>query len=57
MIVVTHEINFARNVSNKVVFMENGRIVEAASSKDFFENPKTARSREFVSSILNKGLE
>ena len=40
MLVVTHEMNFARNVSTKVVFMEHGKIVESGSSKEFFENPK-----------------
>lgn len=51
MIVVTHEMNFARNVSNKIIFMENGNIIETGSSKEFFENPKEDRSREFVNSI------
>ncbi len=51
MIVVTHEMNFARNVSNKIIFMEDGNIIETGASKEFFENPKTARSREFVKSI------
>ncbi len=51
MIVVTHEMNFARNVSNKIIFMEDGNIIETGASKEFFENPKTQRSREFVNSI------
>ncbi len=51
MIVVTHEMNFARNVSNKIIFMEDGNIIETGASKEFFENPKTERSREFVKSI------
>ncbi len=51
MIVVTHEMNFAKNVSNKIIFMENGNIIETGASKEFFENPKTERSREFVNSI------
>ena len=57
MIVVTHEMNFARNVSNRVIFMEGGNIVEAAASKDFFEHPREERSKEFVRSILTKGME
>ena len=57
MIVVTHEMNFARNVSNKVIFMENGNIVEAAASREFFEHPQMERSKEFVRSILTKGME
>lgn len=48
MIVVTHEMGFAKNVSNKVIFMENGVIVEEGSSKEFFENPKCERTREFL---------
>ena len=52
MLVVTHEMDFARTVSNKVIFMENGVIVESAPSQEFFENPKEARSREFIRSIL-----
>ena len=48
MIVVTHEMNFAKNVSNKVVFMENGYIVESGDPKLVFANPKTERLREFL---------
>ncbi len=51
MLVVTHELGFARNVSNKVVFMENGQIVESGSSKAFFENPKEERTRAFLKTI------
>jgi len=52
MLVVTHEMDFARSVSNKVVFMEKGKIIEEGPSKDFFENPKENRSREFIRTIL-----
>ncbi|MCH5271137.1 MAG: amino acid ABC transporter ATP-binding protein [Lachnospiraceae bacterium] len=52
MLVVTHEMDFARTVSNKVVFMENGVIVESGPSQEFFENPKETRSKEFIRSIL-----
>lgn len=52
MLVVTHEMDFARTVSNKVMFMENGVIVEAGPSQAFFENPKEARSKDFIRSIL-----
>ncbi len=48
MLVVTHEMNFARNVSTKVVFMEHGKIVESGSSKELFENPKEERTREVL---------
>ncbi len=48
MLVVTHEMGFARNVSSKVVFMEDGVVVESAPSKEFFENPRSGRTREFL---------
>lgn len=48
MIVVTHEMSFARDVSNHVIFMEGGNIIEQGSSKEFFENPKEERTREFL---------
>jgi len=51
MLVVTHEMGFARNVSSKVVFMEDGVVVESAPSKEFFENPRSGRTREFLSLI------
>ncbi len=53
MLVVTHEMEFARNVSSRVVFMEDGSIIETGPSKEFFEHPQQARSREFVNSILS----
>lgn len=53
MLVVTHEMDFARNVSNKVMFMEGGKVVEAAPSKQFFENPTEERAREFIKRIQN----
>ena len=53
MLVVTHEMDFARNVSNKVMFMEGGKVVEAAPSKQFFEQPAEARAREFIRRIQN----
>ena len=52
MLVVTHEMDFARNVSNKVMFMEGGKVVETAPSKQFFEQPAEARAREFIRTIL-----
>jgi ABC-type polar amino acid transport system ATPase subunit len=48
MIVVTHEMSFARDVSSHVIFMEKGHIVEEGSSKEFFTNPKKERTREFL---------
>lgn len=48
MIVVTHEMSFARDVSNHTIFMENGVICEEGESKEFFKNPKKERTREFL---------
>ena len=52
MVVVTHEMNFARKVANQVVFMDEGRIVEAGSPKDIFDNPRSARLKRFLSEVL-----
>ena len=57
MLVVTHEMEFARGVSNRVLFMENGAAVESAPTNAFFRDPKTERSREFIRSILHKDGE
>lgn len=48
MVVVTHEMSFAKNVSNHVILMEEGNIVEQGSSKEFFEHPKQERTKEFL---------
>lgn len=53
MIVVTHEMNFAKNVANKVIFMEDGYIVESGESKDFFSHPKEKRTKEFLKNYSN----
>ena len=52
MMVVTHEMGFAREVANRVVFMDEGQIVEVAPPNDFFTNPQTERGKYFLSSIL-----
>ena len=52
MLVVTHEMGFARDVSNRVLFMDKGVIAEDEDSKEFFTNPKTTRAREFLSMVL-----
>ena len=58
MLVVTHEMSFARNVSNRVVFMENGAVVEAGSSRDFFQHPVQERTKAFLRSIQGSaGME
>ena len=51
MLVVTHEMGFARNVSNKVIFMANGVVVEAAPSREFFQDPREERTRAFLRTI------
>ena len=57
MIVVTHEMAFAREVSDRVVFMDNGVILEQGSPAEVFGNPKEARTREFLSRYLeDKGI-
>jgi len=52
MVVVTHEMGFARTVADRVVFMDQGEIVESAPPKTFFEAPRTERARLFLSQIL-----
>jgi general L-amino acid transport system ATP-binding protein len=52
MIVVTHEMGFAREVADRVVFMESGRVVETGTPDDFFDNPQHERTKLFLSQIL-----
>jgi len=52
MIVVTHEMGFAKEVADNMIFMDEGRIVEKAKTVDFFENPKSERTKLFLSQIL-----
>ena len=51
MLVVTHELGFARHVSNKVIFMEHGTVVESGDSYSFFEHPREARTRAFLQTL------
>ena len=51
MVVVTHEMNFARRVADRVVFMADGQIVEKGTPAEFFDHPKTQRARDFLDSI------
>ena len=53
MIVVTHEMGFARTVANRVVFLEEGKIVEETDSKEFFTSPKTSRAKEFLGKVMH----
>ena len=52
MIIVTHEMGFAREVANKVLFIDDGQILESASPEEFFGNPKNPRLKEFLSKVL-----
>lgn len=52
MLIVTHEMNFARNVSNRTIFMENGKIVEQGESKAFFDHPQNERTRTFLRKVI-----
>jgi glutamate transport system ATP-binding protein len=53
MVVVTHEMGFARRASNRIIFMAEGAVVEDAEPEDFFSNPKTDRAKDFLGKILN----
>ena len=52
MVVVTHEMGFARKAADRVVFMSDGAIVEEATPEEFFTNPRSARARDFLGKIL-----
>lgn len=52
MVIVTHEMGFAREVANKVIFIDEGQILESASPEEFFGNPKNPRLKEFLSKVL-----
>ena len=53
MMVISHEMGFARSAANRVVFMDNGRILEAAPPEEFFANPRTERAKDFLSKIIS----
>ena len=52
MICVTHEMGFAKTVADRIVFMDKGEIVEDSTTQEFFTNPKSARTKEFLGQIL-----
>jgi glutamate transport system ATP-binding protein len=52
MVVVTHEMGFARRAANRVVFMAEGQIVETATPDEFFDNPQTERAQDFLSKVM-----
>ena len=51
MVIVTHEMNFAREVADRILFMEDGVIVEDAPPEEFFEQPKNDRIRQFIRKV------
>jgi general L-amino acid transport system ATP-binding protein len=53
MICVTHEMGFARSVADRIIFMDRGEIVEMAPPEEFFNNPRSDRTKQFLSQILN----
>ncbi|MEX9542192.1 amino acid ABC transporter ATP-binding protein, partial [Escherichia coli] len=53
MMVVTHEMGFAKKVANRVIFMDEGKIVEDSKKEDFFANPKSERAKDFLAKILH----
>jgi glutamate transport system ATP-binding protein len=53
MVVVTHEMGFARRAANRVVFMSDGQIVEEAAPEEFFTNPRSDRAKDFLGKILS----
>ena len=53
MVIVTHEMAFARDVSSQVIFMDDGRILESGTPKDVFGHPKEERTRQFLSRYTN----
>ena len=53
MLVVTHEMGFARRVANRIIFMDQGQVVEQATPDDFFKNPKSDRAKDFLSKVLS----
>jgi ABC-type polar amino acid transport system ATPase subunit len=54
MLVVTHEMGFARAVADRVIFMDQGRILEQGTPAEFFDSPKNERARQFLSQILDR---
>ena len=52
MLVVTHEMGFAKEVADSIIFMDEGQIVENKNPTDFFENPESERTKTFLSQIL-----
>ena len=56
MIIVTHELEFARDVADKIVFIDDGKIVEQNSASEFFKNPKQERTRKFIDKFMQQSM-
>jgi ABC-type polar amino acid transport system ATPase subunit len=54
MLVVTHEMGFAREAADRLLFLNDGEVLEDASPEDFFANPRNPRAKQFMSSILRQ---
>ena len=54
MLIVTHEMGFAKNVATRILFMNDGKILEDEKPEEFFNNPKHSRTKEFLYKVLNK---
>ena len=52
MVIVTHEMGFAREIATRVVFLDKGKIIEEGTPEEFFKNPKTPRVKEFLDKVL-----
>jgi polar amino acid transport system ATP-binding protein len=52
ILMATHELSFAREVADWVIFLENGKILEQGEAKDFFDNPKQPRTKEFLTRMI-----
>ena len=58
MVVVSHEMSFAKEVADEIIFMDEGRIIERATDRAFFENPQTERAKSFIDKIRgNEGRQ
>jgi L-cystine transport system ATP-binding protein len=53
MLIVTHEMSFARDVADQIIFMDHGKVIESGSPDEIFVNPKEERTRQFLSKLLN----
>ena len=52
MVVVTHEMGFAKEVGDRILFMDKGRIIEEGTPEEIFQNPKNSRTKDFLSKVL-----